>query len=177
MKRIGICVLVLALGSAAAQAQARPQVKKAKATDKTATAASGRLEQSSAQAAFAPAASEQFTIADPFVTLYNGRASGSIPLNEPVRAIPNIPKLRYGLAHGHLLFYNTTATSHGGNTGTGSVGTGSTTGNMGTNGVAQGVNGKNPYAGPGIYGNRVRFSGQPVNLPAQESKKDGDQNP
>ncbi|RYY67050.1 MAG: hypothetical protein EOO12_02365 [Chitinophagaceae bacterium] len=176
MKRLGMCVLMLALCGAAADAQPRLKSKSARKSA-VGPAVAGRLEHSSSQAAFAPAQGERFSIADPFLTLYNGRAAGALPLDEPVRPIPNIPRLRYGVAHGHLLFYNTTATTHGGNTGSGSVGTGSSTGNVGTNGVAQGVNGKNPFAGPGIYGNRVRYSGQPVNLPPQRPKEKEDQKP
>ncbi|GAB4091449.1 hypothetical protein [Flaviaesturariibacter terrae] len=179
MKRIGIGVLVLALWMGGANAQQHGKITPAKGARKTALPArsAGVLQNTSSNAAFGPATPRRFTIADPFVTLYNGRAAGELPLSEPERAIPNIPKLRYGVAHGLLLFYNTTATTSGGITGSGTVGTGSVTGNVGTSGVAQGVNGKNPYSGPGIYGNRVRYSGQPVNLPPQSEKKNKDQNP
>ena len=40
----------------------------------------------------------------------------------------------------------------GSSTGPGSVGTGTSIGTMGTSGNGLGVNGKNPYAGPNIYG-------------------------
>ncbi|RYD95507.1 MAG: hypothetical protein EOP50_07905 [Sphingobacteriales bacterium] len=178
MKRAGIGIMMGVLCGLCAGAQ--PRSKPAKQKAKTAAAAPrterGSMEQSSSSAAFGPVATGRFTIADPFVTLYNGRASGAVPLTEPVRPIPNVPKLRYGVANGHLLFYNTTAPTSGGSTGSGAVGTGTSLGNMGTNGAATGVNGKNPFAGPGIYGNRVRYSGQPVNLPPQRTK-DANQRP
>jgi hypothetical protein len=55
----------------------------------------------------------------------------------------------------HIIFHNTTATNSGTATGSGAVGTGSSIGASGTSGATMGVNGKNPYAGPGIYGTRV----------------------
>ncbi|RYY90653.1 MAG: hypothetical protein EOO15_01655 [Chitinophagaceae bacterium] len=181
MKRIGISVLALALWVGVVEAQPRKKQASAK-TPRSANArrpgnetVSGRMEQTSAQSAFG-SSSGRLVIADPFVTLYNGRAAGTIPLTGTVRPIPNIPKLRYGVANSRILFYNTTSPTTGGITGSGTVGTGSSVGNVGTSGAATGVNGKNPYAGPGIYGNRVRYSGQPVNLPPQREKGD-DQNP
>jgi hypothetical protein len=167
MKRLWICAVFLAGLSVACMAQPKAN-KKLKST--AVRSSSARLESSNSNAAYAPAASpKQFSISDPVVNLYNGRASGVLPTNHISRPVFGMPKLRYGVANGHLLFYNTTATTSGSYTGGGSVGTGSSAGSVGTNGVAPGVNGKNPYAGPGIYGNRVRLSGQPINLPPSQT--------
>jgi hypothetical protein len=150
--------MILVLG-AAANAQEKSKGKTSKTTDSPV-----RLEQTSSYAAKAPAR-RSFTIADPVINFYNGRVSGAIPDEDVARPIIGMPKLRYGVAHGHLLFYNTTSTSNGGNTSSGSVGTGTSSGSLGSSSATTGVNGKNPYSGPGIYGNRVRLSGRPVTLP------------
>ncbi|RYZ21788.1 MAG: hypothetical protein EOO16_11685 [Chitinophagaceae bacterium] len=162
MKKLILSAGMVLLLGAGASAQAK---KKANAP-KRAETPTVRLEQSSANAAKAPVGNARaFSISDPVVNFYNGRVSGSIPDEDVSRPVIGMPKLRYGVAHGRLLFYNTTGNSNGGNTGNGSVGTGTSLGSVGTSGVASGVNGKNPYAGPGIYGNRVRLSGSPVTLP------------
>lgn len=94
-----------------------------------------------------------FYIADPTIQRFNSRAFNEGRGNG--RAIIGIPKIRTGVAHGHLLFYSTNSATPGTNTGTGTVGSGSSLGNVGTNGAGMGVNGKSPNAGPGIYGTRV----------------------
>jgi hypothetical protein len=170
---MGAAMLLALVTGAAAQGSV-----KTKAPKKAKTSEPVRLQSESAHTAMAPATT-RFSIADPVVNFYNGRVAGAIPDEDVRRPIIGMPRLRYGVAHGHLLFYNTTATSAGGNTGTGSVGTGNSAGNLGVNGVAQGVNGKNPYSGPGIYGNRVRLSGRPVTLPPSplRDKEQPDQRP
>lgn len=95
-----------------------------------------------------------YTIADPTIQTFNTRVfTNTIPDNE--KAIIGIPKIQTGVGHGRILFYPTASATSGTNTGSGTVGTGSSLGNVGTNGAGMGVNGKNPYAGPAIYGTRV----------------------
>ncbi|RYY97409.1 MAG: hypothetical protein EOO11_10960 [Chitinophagaceae bacterium] len=163
MKKILVSAALLVLTTIAASAQ------KAKTNAKAApaTTAPTRLSSTSGNAAFGAAGGNagQFSIADPKVNFLNGRATGVIPDGTVDRPVINMPKLRYGVARGHLLFYNTSAATTGSFTGSGSVGTGSSMGSVGTSGRATGVNGKNPYAGPGIYGNRVGVNGAPVSLP------------
>lgn len=64
-----------------------------------------------------------------------------------------MPKRAYGFANGHLLLSTTSATTSGTITGSGSVGTGSSMGSLGTNGPAMELNGKSPYAGSAMWGN------------------------
>ncbi|GAA4323484.1 hypothetical protein [Flaviaesturariibacter amylovorans] len=170
MKKILMSAALVVLTTVAASAQhKKTKGKTTVASDNAPT----RLTSTSANAAFSGAAESRstgFSIADPKVNFLNGRAAGVIPDERVERPVINMPKLRYGIARGHLLFYNTTAPTMGSFTGTGSVGTGSSIGSVGTSGRATGVNGKNPYAGPGIYGNRVGVSGAPVNLPPTDTR-------
>ncbi|TCJ12636.1 hypothetical protein EPD60_15330 [Flaviaesturariibacter flavus] len=162
MKKLILSAGIMALLCAGAAAQEKKKAKPLKSPESPAI----RMEHTSANAAKAPAAgSSTYEISDPVVNFYNGRVSGAIPDEDVWRPIIGMPKLRYGVAHGRLLFMNTIGNSNGGNTGGGAVGTGTSPGAVGISGVAPGVNGKNFYAGPGIYGNRVRLSGSPVTLP------------
>jgi hypothetical protein len=176
MKKLILSAGMVLLLSAGAAAQAKKKAKPAKEKEVATT----RMEHTSANAAKATmGATRSFCIADPVVNFYNGRATGAIPDEDVSRPVIGMPRLRYGVAHGRLLFYNTTGNTNGGNTGGGSVGTGTSLGSVGMSGVASGVNGKNPYAGPGIYGNRVRLSGAPVTLPPSRlrDRDGGDQKP
>jgi hypothetical protein len=174
MKKLLLSAGMILMLGATAGAQVKKKARPARSTPP----ATVHLEQSSSHAAMAPAATRRFTISDPVVNFYNGRVTGSIADEDVDRPIIGMPKLRYGVAHGHLLFYNTTSPTIGGLTGSGSVGTGTSSGNAGS-GATTGVNGKNPYSGPGIYGNRVRLSGRPVALPPSplRDKERPDQRP
>jgi len=68
-----------------------------------------------------------------------------------------MPKGTYGFANGHIILKPAGARSTGTATGSGAVGTGTSPGSIGTSGPAMGVNGKNPYAGSGIYGTGIPF--------------------
>lgn len=91
-------------------------------------------------------------ISDPTIRTLNERASSRTIPEVEGSGIIGMPKLAYGVANGHILFRSTDAPTSGTSTGSGSVGTGTNVGPVGTAGHAIGVNGKNPYAGPGIYG-------------------------
>jgi hypothetical protein len=86
-----------------------------------------------------------FSISDPVIRAFN----------ENNGSVLGVSKLRYGVIHGHMIFYPTSTTSSGSSTGSGSVGTGSSIGNIGMNESALGANGKNPYAGPAMYGTGI----------------------
>jgi hypothetical protein len=111
------------------------------------------LNSTSANAAYADRAkANNFRIADPTIRWYNMMYDYRHPNGN---SVIGIPKLSNGIAHGRIIFYPTSSAGSGSYTGSGSVGTGSSLGSIGTNGSVIGVNGKNPYAGPGIYGSRV----------------------
>jgi hypothetical protein len=112
------------------------------------------LNSTSNNAAFGNAAEQRFRISDPTIIWFNNRTYNT--KFENGSSLIGIPKLSSGIAHGHLIFYPTAATTSGSSTGSGAVGTGSSIGNVGTNGSGLGVNGKNPYAGPGMYGTRTQ---------------------
>ena len=81
------------------------------------------------------------------------------------RSLLGLPKGTYGFGNGQLWLRQTDATSIGGVTGNSTVGTGSSSGmSMGAN--ATGVNGKNPYAGPTMWG-----SAQGLQLPDSTRKQ------
>jgi hypothetical protein len=98
-------------------------------------------------------ASAPLKITDATVNMLNQRAKGmGFPISGS--GILGMPKVTYGIAKGKLLLRTTDAPTIGSSTGPGSVGTGTSIGTMGTSGNGLGVNGKNPYAGPNIYGTR-----------------------
>jgi hypothetical protein len=112
------------------------------------------LTSSSANAAFANVSDQRFKISDPTIRWFNNRANDIKADNGS--SVIGMPKLSYGIAHGHLIFHPTAATSSGLSTGSGSVGTGSSIGNVGMSESGIGVNGRNPYAGNAIYGTRTQ---------------------
>lgn len=88
-----------------------------------------------------------YTISDPTVRTLNLRANGA-PVAWDSKEVMGVPKIVYGLANGQILFRSRGATTSGTSMGSGTVGTGSSTGPVGMHGLALGVNGKSPYAGP-----------------------------
>jgi hypothetical protein len=100
----------------------------------------------------APTEQEKLSIADPVIRTLNDRAYSPSGVEVPGSGILGMPKLTYGIARGHIIFRSTNAPTMGTSTGSGSVGTGTNVGALGASGNSIGVNGKNPYAGPGIYG-------------------------
>lgn len=99
-----------------------------------------------------PALSNTYQINDPVVRTMNARANGALStLN--YKDFMGVGRGTYGVANGHILLRSTGSTTSGGITGSGSVGSGSSTGSAGIHGaVVPTVNGKNPYAGPGMWG-------------------------
>lgn len=174
MKRIVLIILVIATGYAGSvQAQTGKKISKQqtakkkstakKATTQAATVKTGTvtLTSSSTNKAYNHAAAVRFSIADPTINALNQRAAGN---NVPVSSsgIVGMPKRTYGFANGKILLRNTTATTPGTSYGSGAVGSGTTILGVGTSENAIGVNGKNPYAGPWLWGSKVL--GRPLQL-------------
>lgn len=97
-----------------------------------------------------PLPANNWQIADPVVRTLNERANGATTTD--FKEFMGVGRGTYGVANGRILLRPNGATTSGGITGSGAVGTGSTPGGVGTHGVSLGVNGKNPYAGPAIWG-------------------------
>lgn len=113
-------------------------------------------------------AEKSLSITDPTIITLNRRANGEpVPFNS--KEILGVPKITYGLGNGQLLFRSRGATTSGTGTGNGTVGTGSGVGPMGMSGLALGVNGKSPYAGPIMDG--IIVSGMPAAVPPETSKR------
>jgi hypothetical protein len=110
------------------------------------------LSSSSTHEAYRPSGG-RFSIADPTITVLNQRANGN---NVPVSSsgIVGMPKGTYGFANGKILLRPTTATSSGTAYGSGAVGTGTTLMGVGAGENTPGINGKNPYAGPWLWGTK-----------------------
>jgi hypothetical protein len=179
MKKL-VTLIIVSLLFAETQAQpvkkAKPE-KKVKKTEIRRNAALVekpdvvRFNSTSANAAFGSTANDrQMRISDPLINWFNSRAN-NINTNQQGWSVFGMPKLSYGIAHGHIIFQPTAAPTSGTFTGSGSVGSGSTMGSVGTHQAAIGVNGKNPYAGPAMYGIRVGTDIQDVNSATKSSGK------
>jgi hypothetical protein len=174
MKQVIVCAGFLLLGALGAEAQtkAKTEAKKGQVTKNANVAKKSQIKKSpdnnlntkganttvlsstGSYSAYGTPAVEagRLQISDPTIRTFNERAfSRTTPAIEG-SGIIGMPKLAYGVANGHILFRSTDAPTSGTSTGSGSVGTGTNVGPVGTAGNAIGVNGKNPYAGPGIYG-------------------------
>jgi hypothetical protein len=96
--------------------------------------------------------SSTLTISDPILRAFDARANGAnVSLGKS--GIVGMPKRAYGFANGHILLKTTGATTSGTQTGSGSVGTGTSLGTFGSTGTAMAVNGKSPDAGINMWGN------------------------
>ena len=165
MKKILLCagIFLIIADTASAQAKTKKNTAK-KQTASTTQNTTVRQESTSANAAKMPAIprsglgwlntptiENNLQIADPVVRTLNERANGA---NTPIdfREFMGVGRGTYGIANGQILLRPNGATTSGGITGSGAVGTGSSPGGIGIHGTAPGVNGKNPYAGPGMWG-------------------------
>src|SRR2546423_6543738 len=109
-----------------------------------------------------------YQIDDPVIRAMNERAMGK-DVKMSRSGIFGEPKGAFGYANGHLSFSTSSSTSSGTITGSGAVGTGSTPGSMGANGTFIGANGKNPYAGPSIWG--TGLTGKGINITDSTRRK------
>jgi hypothetical protein len=96
--------------------------------------------------------SGRLIISDPTIRTFNQRAFTPMNSDVPGSGVIGMPKLAYGIANGQIIFCTSVAPTVGTSTGSGAVGTGTNVGAVGAGGNVMGVNGKNAYAGPGIYG-------------------------
>ncbi len=172
MKRVILCVSVfisLTTISAAQQVKHKNATSKHRGTGKATTAkrntnssntaTTNVLTSSSSNSAYSNnATANNLQIHDPVIRSLNEKANGR-NVNIGGSGVMGMPKATYGVANGHLIFRQSDATTSGTSTGSGAVGTGSSPGPMGTSGAVMGVNGKSPYAGPGIYGAGVTGAG------------------
>jgi hypothetical protein len=93
-----------------------------------------------------------YEVSDPILTTLNARANGAnIQFNNS--GIIGMPKRAYGFANGHILLNTTGTVTSGTQTGSGTVGTGSSLATFGSVGAPMNVNGKSPYAGINMWGN------------------------
>ncbi len=146
MKILMLCSALLVLTEASAQTQKTPAAGAKNSTGNV----TGSMSSTGSYEARAPLSN--IRIYDPTIRAMNNRTEyGGVPLFGK-NSLLALPKGTYGFGNGQLLLRSTDATSIGGVTGNGSVGTGSSNGGVGTGGSAIGVNGKNPYAGPAIWG-------------------------
>lgn len=105
-----------------------------------------------------------YFIADPVTrALMEGTNGADIRKNSE---IAGISKRAYGFANGLIMLRSSGAASSGTVSGSGSVGTGTTPGTAGMHGAGIGVNGKNPYAGVGIWG--TALTGKGINVGGTE---------
>jgi hypothetical protein len=104
--------------------------------------------------AYGTAPARRFSIADPTINALNQQAAGNTRIVSP-SGVVGMPKRAYGFANGKILLRPTTAPSSGTVYGSGSVGTGTTIMGVGAGENALGVNGKNPYAGPSLWGSKA----------------------
>ncbi|HEY0040665.1 MAG TPA: hypothetical protein VGB71_08385 [Flavisolibacter sp.] len=160
-------LFLFAFGNAEAQVKStrkkagtkKAVVKKTKPTRKD--TATTTLSNTGGNAAYAPASGQRLSIADPTVNTLNLRAAGArVP--EGTSPVMGMPKGTYGIANGKILLRNTTATSSGTSYGSGAVGTGTSISGVGTSETTIGVNGKSPYAGPWLWGDRRPVYNVPV---------------
>jgi hypothetical protein len=99
---------------------------------------------------------KEYAIADPIVTTLNARANGeNIQFNKS--GIVGMPKHAYGFANGHVTLHTTGSVTAGTETGSGSVGTGSSLATYGSIGAPMNVNGKSPFAGVYMWGNAMNM--------------------
>ena len=98
-----------------------------------------------------PTISNSFQINDPIVRTLNARANGANTTVD-VKELLGVGRGTYGVANGRILLRSTGSTTSGGITGSGAVATGSTPGSAGIHATVPTVNGKNPYAGPSMWG-------------------------
>jgi hypothetical protein len=159
MKRIVLVGIVSVFVSLGIQAQTKPAKKSGikAGSSKTVRAQSSPLNDTASvvlvntgsNAAF----STRLRITDPTVNTLSNRAAGA-PIADGAKPIIGMPRSTYGIANGRILLRNTTATTPGTAYGSGAVGTGTSILGVGTSEATLGVNGKSPYAGPWLWGDR-----------------------
>lgn len=159
MKRLILCAGIFIGTISVAEAQSKKEDQLKQSPNKAI-----RLESSSAAEAKAPALpkssfgwnnvpaqSNPYWIADPIISTLNARAHGATTTMD-FKELMGIGRGAYGIADGQIMLRPTGSTTAGGITGSGAIATGSTPGSPGMHAAVPMVNGKNPYAGPGMWG-------------------------
>jgi len=171
MKRMISCALIFLLVNTSALPQTKSKNKatnqqqgKTILTKQEANSASNTLTLNSSSAYSAKANTtnlstwkNDYAISDPVLSTLRARASGAnIQFNHS--GIVGMPKRAYGFANGHLVLNSTGAVTSGTQTGSGSVGTGTSLATFGSVGAPMNVNGKSPYAGINMWGNAMNMT-------------------
>jgi hypothetical protein len=175
MKKMLLLCLFFAAVLINAEAQTKSPRKKAVSKNKVEKKISGSssndtstivLRSTSNNAAYAAPQFNRLSIADPTINVMNMRASGA-DIKFRNSPIAGMPKSTYGIANGKILLRSSTASTSGTVFGSGAVGTGTSIMGTGTSEATIGVNGKSPYAGTWLWGDR-----RPVyNVPVRDSAK------
>jgi hypothetical protein len=174
MKKIAIFCLLVMMGYApAVSAQTKGKagttekatqqpatVKRSAATAQAPSADTVTLSSISANQAYGTTQG-QLSISDPTIRGLNEQAAGSTGVVSP-SGIVGMPRRAYGFNNGRILLRKTTSLSSGTSFGSGAVGTGTSLLGVGAGENAIGVNGKNPHAGPSLWGSRVPYQYQPL---------------
>lgn len=155
MVTVVVCLLAAGATAQTKDAKKKPaqQTSVVKKERKAATTTSSTsLNNTGRYSAFAADTTSALRISDPTINRLNMRAAGA---NLPGGSgIVGMPKGSYGFANGRILLRTTTATTPGTAYGSGAVGTGTSLLGAGTSEAALGVNGKSPYAGPWLWGDK-----------------------
>ena len=169
MKRMFLYAGILLLISSSTQAQTKSKKNKKQtvhsrtvsSTKGLATSSATRLNTTVSYPAKANTSilsilKNNYTITDPILTTLNARAKGeNIQFNKS--GIIGMPKRAYGFANGHLMLSSTGAVTSGTQTGSGTVGTGTSLATFGSIGTSMNVNGKSGYAGINMWGNAMNM--------------------
>jgi hypothetical protein len=171
MKQTMLFSLIVALFTISASAQ----VKGAKSKKQVKTATTKKpsrsihndtttvvLSNTSSHRAYSP--TSPLSIADPLINAMNQRSAGA-EIRLSGSNIVGMPRGTYGIANGKILLRNSTASSSGTGYGSGAVGTGTAIQGVGTSESTIGVNGKSPYAGSWLWGDKQIVT----RLPARDS--------
>jgi len=168
MKRMIWCAGILLLISATAHSQTKPKKERTKQQAKTVstnneTAGNSNITLNSNASYSAKASTNilstwksNYTVSDPLLTTLGARANGAnIQFNNS--GIVGMPKRAYGFANGHIVLNSTGAVTSGTQTGTGTVGTGTSLATFGSIGGPMNVNGKSPYGGSNMWGTAMNL--------------------
>lgn len=174
MKRIFWCAGILLLIDATAVAQTKSKktkqaaqskaVSQNKAGDKSASNSGNTIKldattsyPAKVNTSILVSPQNTFTVTDPILTILDKRASGAnIPFKKS--GIVGMPKRAYGFVNGRISLTTTGAVTSGTQTGSGSVGTGTSMATFGSVGAPMNVNGKSPYAGINMWGNAMNMT-------------------
>jgi hypothetical protein len=168
MKKVVLFSLLMAFLTIHVCAQEKGAKKKKSSNTTIAKKPSTKMQNNSAAVVLRDTSAHQaygsrsrLSIADPLVNTMNQRSAGA-DVRLSGSNIVGMPKGTYGIANGKILLRNSTATSSGTGYGSGAVGTGTAIQGVGTSESTIGVNGKSPYAGSWLWGDKSITTRLPV---------------